>query len=88
MKWKDPQTFHEKLMGPIGHKAIFIPIHGFVPFLPPRNTPPASTPPNAPVQAPPVENELVKATKRSTRILEKRAYRWTNTPDDPVELGD
>lgn len=37
----------------------------------------------APVQAPPVE-----ATGRSTRILQKRAFRWTNTPYHHVKLGD
>ena len=37
---------------------------------------------NVPVQAP------LQASRRSTRLLEKRAFLWTNTPDDPVELGD
>ncbi|WOG82016.1 hypothetical protein DCAR_0101175 [Daucus carota subsp. sativus] len=103
----DHRPFQDKLLGPLGFKAVFMPTPGFVPFLPPRNTPPASTPPN---QLPPNSGTQESSTlpptikttskaasqssskaslegsRRSTRLLQKKAFSWTNTPDDPVEL--
>ncbi|KAL8156941.1 hypothetical protein AgCh_001882 [Apium graveolens] len=30
----------------------------------------------------------LQPSRRSVRLLEKRAFNWTNTPDDPVKLDD
>lgn len=63
----DHQPFQDKLLGPLGFKAVFMPTPGFVPFLPPRNTPPASTPPN---QLPPNSGTQESSTLPPTNHLQ------------------
>lgn len=107
---KDPVAFQEKLRGPLGYQAVFMPTPGLVPFYPLRGTPPASTPPNQ-VQGTKVtkaastqqsttsgaakksckatkQSKSTEVTRRSTRLVLQTAFKFKNTEDNPVELGD
>lgn len=87
---QDYASFQEKLRGPTGFKAVFMPTPGLSPFLPPRGTPPALTPP---VHEDTFEVGQAPSTQQSTNSvgLTRRATRsstkFKNIEADPVHLG-
>lgn len=87
---KNYPQFQERLRGPMGYKAIFMPTPGLAKYMAPGNTPPPSTPlgaqqsnTNAATQ-----QSSTSVPKRRSKRMSKQATAFKNMPDDPVDLAD
>ncbi|XP_074323846.1 uncharacterized protein LOC141660755 [Apium graveolens] len=83
---KDYAQFSEKLRGPVGTKAVFMPTPGLVPFRPPRCTPPANIPPTRAKQSSSSPEKRTYAFRLNTEL--KRLSGFKNSLEDPINLAE